>query len=289
MSILLDDSSRVLIQGITGKTGASFARRMLKSGTPLVAGVTPGKGGRVEQGVPVFDTVEEATQSTGATDSLIVVPPTMVKSAFLEAMRAGIHFMSIYTEHVPVHDVAGMLAASREKAARFLGPNSAGIVSPGKANLSDINDANVRPGTIGIVSKSGTLAGEVILGLHDMGLGESTVVCLGGDPILGTTFVDVLPLFAADPDTDVVVLVGEIGGDAEIEAARMWHEMAAPKPLVAYIAGQSAPPGRRMGHAGAIANQGSETAQEKQNYLKEAGAHIAQLVTDIPALVARAC
>lgn len=289
MAILVDADTRILVQGITGRIGASFEKRMLHHGTPIVGGVTPGKGGTTTpDGLPVFDTVTEAVARTGAVASLIVVPPLAAKGAFLDAVRGGIRLITIYTENVPVHDAAEMVAVARARRVRFFGPNSAGVVSPGQANLSDLNDLNLVPGRIGIISKSGTLTYEVIVGLHRYGLGESTVACLGGDPIVGTYHADLLPLFAADADTDAVVLVGEIGGRAEIEAADRWRALACGKPLVAYIAGHAAPSGKRMGHAGAITGGVGESAAEKSAYLAAAGAHVALLVDDIPALVASA-
>jgi succinyl-CoA synthetase alpha subunit len=289
VAILVDESSRILIQGITGRVGRGFAERMARYGTPLVAGVTPGKGGESVAGVPVFESVAEARRATGANAALISVPPRGVRDALTEAAVAGVPLIWIYTEHVPVHDTAAMIALARQYGARLVGPNSAGLVSPGKANLSDLNDDYLDPGPVGIVSKSGTLATEVIAGLRERGLGVSTVVCLGGDPLLGLDHADALRLFAADPEPRAVVLVGEIGGGSEIAAARVWAELGPPaKPLVAYIAGQAAPPGKRMGHAGAIVGGRGETAAETIRALAGAGARIARLATDIPALVAEA-
>lgn len=288
MAILVDERSRIIVQGITGRTGAAFAERMVRYGTPLVGGVTPGKGGGQVSGVPVFDGVAAAVAATNANASLITVPPPAVRDALLEAVLAGVRLVWIYTEHVPVHDTAAMIALARQYDVRLIGPNSAGLASPGKANMSDLNDEYLRAGSIGIVSKSGTLATEVIAGLRRDDFGVSTVVCLGGDPLLGTSYSDILPLFAADDETRTVVLVGEIGGGAEIAAATAWSELPGPrKPLVAYIAGQAAPPGKRMGHAGAIVARSGETAAEKIRHLERSGAHLARLVTDIPALVAR--
>lgn len=289
MAILVDADTRILIQGITGRIGAAFAARMLRHGTPIVGGVTPGKGGTTTpDGLAVFDTVSQAVARTGATASLIVVPPLAVRDAFMDAVRGGIRLVVIYTENVPVQDTAAIVAIARANGARVLGPNSAGVVSPGRANLSDLNDLNLMPGRIGIVSKSGTLTYEVVAGLQRYGLGTSTIVCLGGDPLVGTHHADVLPLFAADAETDAVVLIGEIGGRAEIEAANTWHALACAKPLVAYIAGHAAPPGKRMGHAGAITGGTGESAAEKSASLAATGAAVATLVCDIPALLASA-
>lgn len=290
MAILVDECTRIIIQGITGNTGQTFAERMLRDGTPLVGGVTPGKGGLTVHGVPVFDTVAEAATQTQADASLITVPPRAVKDAFLEAVHASIKLIWIYTENVPVHDVAFMIAVARQHGARLLGPNAAGAVSPDRANLSDLNAANLRAGRIGIVSRSGTLTYEVLDGLHDHGLGESTIVCLGGDQIIGTDYSEILALFAADEETEAVILIGEIGGTLEMRAAETWTRAAAQdKPLIAYIAGQAAPPGKRMGHAGAIVSRTKgESALEKIDFLERSGAHVARLITDVPDLVARA-
>ena len=289
MAILVDESSRIIIQGVTGRTGAAFAQRMIRNGTPLVGGVTPGKGGIRVGDIQVFDSVAEAAKATAANASLITVPPPAVREALIEAVLAGIGLVWIYTEHVPVHDTAVMIALARQYDVRLVGPNSAGLASPGLANMSDLNDENLRVGHVGIVSKSGTLAAEVIDGLHRYGLGVSTVICLGGDPLLGTNHAEVLPLFAGDQQTKAVVLVGEIGGNAEIEAAQVWSNLGIQnKPLIAHIAGQAAPPGKRMGHAGAIVGRSGETAAEKIQYLERAGARVARLVTDIPSLTAEA-
>lgn len=289
MAILVDAETRILVQGITGRVGASFEARMLRHGTLIVGGVTPGKGGTTtRRGLPVFDTVAEAVAGTGAVASLIVVPPLAAKQAFVDAVRGGVRLVVIYTENVPVHDAAEMVAMARAHGVRFFGPNSAGVVSPGKANLSDLNDLNLVPGRIGIISKSGTLTYEVVAGLHRYNLGESTVACLGGDSIVGTSHADLLPLFAADTDTDAVVLVGEIGGRAEIAAAERWHTLACGKPLIAYIAGHAAPQGKRMGHAGAIIGGAEESAAAKSAALAAAGALVVTLLDDIPALVAGA-
>ncbi|PZR86649.1 MAG: succinate--CoA ligase subunit alpha [Candidatus Nephthysia bennettiae] len=286
MSVLVDAQSRILIQGITGETGRSFAERMVQAGVlPPVAGVTPGRGGERVAGVPVFDSVSAAAKATGANVSLVTVPPIAVIEAVWEAAAAGLTLVSVYTENVPVHDAARLIALARERGTRVLGPNSAGAVSPSRANLSDIDDRNTRPGTVGIVSKSGTLTYEVMDGLHQRGLGETSVVCLGGDPVLGTTHADILRLFAADEETQSMVMVGEIGGESEIEAARGWNELGKPKQLVAYIAGHAAPAGRRMGHAGALVSRGRDTAAYKTAALEALGVRVAPLVLDVAELV----
>jgi succinyl-CoA synthetase alpha subunit len=285
MSILIDASSRILIQGITGATGRAYAERMVAHNTPLVGGVAPGRAGQIVAGVPVFDTAADAVAATGADCVLSAVRSSAALDAMYEVLDAGARLIVLYTENVPVHDAMRMCAYARAKGARLLGPNSAGVISPGKANLADLADTATRLGRIGIVSKSGTLTYEVIDGLHEVGLGESSIVCLGGDPIVGTSYADVLPLFEADPETDAVVLVGEPGGAMEHDAAAAIRAMR--KPVVAYVTGRHAPPEKRMGHAGAISSsQGVATAAAKEAALVAAGAVAVPLVTDIAAAVA---
>jgi succinyl-CoA synthetase alpha subunit len=288
LAILVDAGSRIVIQGITGSTGRSYAQRMIAAGTPLVAGVSPGKGGEVVAGVPVFDSMADAVAHTGANAALCVIRDALALGAVLEAVSAGIATLVLYTEGVPVHDAIRMRAYARARGARLLGPNSAGVISPGKANLADLNDANVRPGRIGIVSKSGTLTYEVVADLQALGMGESSVVCLGGDPVLGTTYADILPLFEADAETDLVVLIGEPGGRLEYEAIAALGTMR--KPVVAYIAAQNAPPEKRMGHAGAIygGDQDDTTAAAKLAAFQAAGCEAVGRVTQVGAAVRRA-
>ncbi len=286
MAILIDRDDRIVIQGITGNVGGNFARRLLQHGTPVGGGVTPGKGGQSVAGVPVYDSVYQARAELGATASLVTVPPAFVKDAVLEAVDAGLSLVVVYTEHTPVHDALEMCRYARVRGTVFLGPNSAGCVSPGRANLSDLNDPNLRQGRVGIVSKSGTMTYEAIDGIQRAGLGESTVVCLGGDPVVGTHYAEVLERFEADPETEAVVLLGEIGGQAEIRAAEVIRRMT--KPVVAYVAGRWAPKEKRMGHAGAIVERGQDTAAFKIEALREAGALVADQVTQIGPLVARA-
>lgn len=287
MAILVDASSRILIQGITGSTGRSYAQRMLDGGTPLVGGVVPGRGGQQVAGVPVFDTTAAAVAATGADAVLTVVRTDLALDAVLESLEAGIRTLVLYTENVPVHDAITMRAYARARGARLLGPNSAGVISPGKANLADLNDANVRPGRIGIVSKSGTLTYEVIEDLQKLGFGESSVVCLGGDPVIGTTYADILPLFEADDETDLIVLIGEPGGGLEYQAIAALGQMR--KPVVAYIAAQNAPPEKRMGHAGAIHGgaAGDATAPAKLAAFRAAGCVAVGRVTEVGAAVRR--
>lgn len=285
MAILVDSSSRILIQGITGPTGRTYAERMMADGTPLVGGVAPGRAGQRVAGVPVFDNVEDAVAATGADAALSAVRSSLAMGAALEALSAGIRTLVVYTENVPLHDAIRMRAYARARGARLLGPNSAGVISPGKANLADINAANARPGRIGIVSKSGTLTYEVLDDLQACGFGESSIVCLGGDPVLGTTYADVLPLFEADDETDLVVLIGEPGGRLEYEAIEALRGMR--KPVVAYIAAQNAPPEKRMGHAGAIYDRGDATAAAKLAAFRAAGGEAVGRVTEVASAVER--
>lgn len=279
MSILLDATSRILIQGITGATGRAYAERMIANGTPLVGGISPGKAGQSVAGVPVFDTAAAAVAATGADCVLSSVRNSAALDAVCEVVDAGARLIVLYTENVPVHDAMRMVAYARAKGARLMGPNSAGIISPGKANLADITDSRTRPGRIGIVSKSGTLTYEVMDSLHAFGFGESSVACLGGDPVVGVTYADILPLFEADPDTDAVVLVGEPGGSMEYRAAEVIRTMT--KPVFAYITGQHAPAEKRMGHAGAVSGAGDTTARAKMKALAEAGAVVVPVVTAV--------
>lgn len=286
MGILIGASDRVIVQGITGGSGRTTAERMLEYRTPIVGGVTPGKGGQRVAGLPVFDSVREIVDELGATASFITVPPAFARDACLEAIDAGLRTVVVYTERVPLHDTMQICAYARGRGTLVLGPNSAGCVTPGAANLSDLNDANLRPGRVGIVSKSGTLTYEVIDGLNRLGLGQSTVACLGGDPLIATHFADVLPLFEADAGTGAVILIGEIGGTAELGAAAVAGRMT--KPVVAYVAGRAAPAGKRMGHAGAIVERGREAAAAKIEAFRDAGVRVAELVTDVAPLVAAA-
>jgi succinyl-CoA synthetase alpha subunit len=286
LAIIVDKTSRILIQGITGPTGRTYAERMVRDGTPLVGGVAPGRQGQTVAGVPVFDSVEDAVAATGADAALSAVRSALAMGAALEALSAGIRTLVVYTENVPLHDAIRMRAYARARGARLLGPNSAGVISPGRANLADLNDSNLRPGRIGIVSKSGTLTYEVIDDLQAFGFGESSVVCLGGDPVIGTTYADVLPLFEADDETDLVVLIGEPGGRLEYEAISMMRGMT--KPIVAYIAAQNAPPEKRMGHAGAIYDGGDTSAAAKLAALRAAGCEGVGRVTEVAAAVERA-
>ncbi|WP_270933490.1 succinate--CoA ligase subunit alpha [Falsiroseomonas oryzae] len=286
MAIIVDETSRILIQGITGPTGRSYAERMIRDGTPLVGGVAPGRQGQTVAGVPVFDSVEDAVAATGANAALSAVRSSLAMGAALEALSAGIGTLVVYTENVPLHDAIRMRAYARARGARLLGPNSAGVISPGKANLADLNANNLRPGRIGIVSKSGTLTYEVIDDLLACGHGQSSVVCIGGDPVIGTTYADVLPLFEADAETDLVVLIGEPGGRLEYDAVAALPGMT--KPVVAYIAAQNAPPEKRMGHAGAIYDGADTSASAKLAAFRAAGYEAVGRVTEVASAVRRA-
>ncbi len=255
MAILVDDGTRLVVQGITGREGAFHTGRMLESGTNVVAGVTPGKGGQEHGGVPVFNTVEEATRETGANASVIFVPPPFAADAVFEALDADLSTVCCITEVVPVHDMMRVANYIRLKDATLIGPNCPGVLSPGKANVSIMPRDIFSPGNVGVVSRSGTLTYQVVNELTQRGIGQSTAVGIGGDPIIGTEFIEILQKFEADPETECAVMIGEIGGNAEQLAAEyVQSEMSTP--VVAYIAGFTAPEGKTMGHAGAIVSGG---------------------------------
>jgi succinyl-CoA synthetase alpha subunit len=285
MSVLVDAHTRVLVQGITGHQGTVHTRQMKAFGTEVVAGVTPGRAGTEVEGVPVFDSVREAVRQTNANAACIFVPAPYTKDALLETVDAGIALVVIVTEHIPFHDMLVMYHYARSKGTRIIGPNCPGIAAPGKAKIGIIPNVVFRPGRIGVISRSGTLTYEIVNGIKEHGLGQSACIGLGGDPVVGTSFVDALPLFQADPETDVIVMVGEIGGTAEEDGAE-YIRAHVTKPVVAYIAGRSAPPGKRMGHAGAIISRGKGTAETKLAALSAAGAKVARFPYEIPDLVA---
>ena len=287
MSILVGDETRLLVQGITGREGAFHAQQMQDYGTAVVAGVTPGKGGQsaLERPVPVFDTCHQAVRDTGANTSVIYVPAAGAPDAILEAVDAGISTIFCITEHIPALDMLRVVPVVEAAGARLVGPNCPGATSPGRAKVGIIPGSIHLPGRVGLVSRSGTLTYEVVQALTDAGIGQSTCVGIGGDPIVGSTFIDILELFAQDPDTDAVVLMGEIGGDAEERAARWKAEHMAGTPMVAFIAGRTAPPGRRMGHAGAIISGSSGTAESKVSALEAAGIRVAEAPSQIPTLL----
>ncbi len=285
MSILLHGGERVLVQGITGRQGSFHTRRMLEYGTAVVAGVSPGKGGASVEGVPVYDTVREAVADTGATCGVVFVPAPQAADAAMEALEHGIDRLVLVTEHVPVHDTARVLRRARAVGAQVVGPNTFGVITPGRGKLGIMPHEHYAPGPVGLVARSGTLSYEIAASLTAAGLGQSTALGVGGDPVVGQSLAGVLAAFEADEATRVVVLVGEIGGTAEEEAAPVVSRMT--KPVVAFLAGRTAPPGRRMGHAGAIVEGDRGTWASKAAALREAGAAVAELPWEVAALVRR--
>ncbi|HEX7117218.1 MAG TPA: succinate--CoA ligase subunit alpha [Longimicrobiales bacterium] len=292
MSIFIDENTRLLVQGITGRDGSFHARQMMEYGTQVVGGVTPGKGGQTFEGpdgrtVPIFDTMDRAVRETGANASVIYVPPAFAADAIMEAADAGIPFIVAITEGIPVLDMTRVYPYVAEKGARLLGPNCPGLLAPGKSKVGIMPGQIATPGPVGVVSRSGTLTYEVVFQLTNAGIGQSTCVGIGGDPIIGTNFIDCLAAFEADPETKAIVMIGEIGGTAEQEAAAYVAEKLS-KPVVGFIAGQTAPPGRRMGHAGAIISGSTGTAEEKIETFKEKGIGVARKPSDIVGLIREA-
>ena len=286
MSILLDSNTRVIVQGITGREGQFHTRNMIASGTNLVGGVTPGKGGETIEGVPVFDTVSEAVSATGANASCIFVPGPFAADAIMEAASAGIKLIVCISEWIPVIDMTRAVLAVREAGALLIGPNCPGMCTPGKGKIGIIPYQIFTPGPVGFISRSGTLTYEVVALLTEAGIGQSTCIGIGGDPIIGSTFADYLGMFEADPGTKAVVMCGEIGGSDEEDAAEYIKSMT--KPVVAFVSGRTAPPGKRMGHAGAIISGNTGTAQGKVATLQAAGVPVADTIFDIPGLVKEA-
>ena len=285
MSIFIDSGTRLIVQGITGRDGSFHAKQMMEYGTTVVGGVTPGKGGQKFEGtVPIFNTVSEAVKATGANTSVIYVPPPFAADAMMEAADAGVSLIVAITEGVPVMDMTRVYPFVRERGARLLGPNCPGLISPGKSKVGIIPGRICTPGSIGLVSRSGTLTYEVVYQMTRAGLGQTTCVGIGGDPINGTNFIDCLAAFEADKDTTSVVIIGEIGGTDEQEAARFVKENMT-KPVVGFIAGQTAPPGRRMGHAGAIISGSAGTADEKIQAFEENGIAVAKRPIDVVGLL----
>ena len=287
MSILIGEATRALVQGITGNEGRFHTEQMLEYGTRIVAGVTPGKGGQEVEGVPVFDTVAEGVETTGANASIIFVPPPFAADAILEAAEAGIDLVVCLTEGIPVVDMIEVRRYLDLFGTKLIGPNTPGLISPGKCKLGVMAGYIHKPGPIGIVSRSGTLTYEVVHQLTELGIGQSTCVGIGGDPIVGLAFSELLPMFEDDPGTKGIVLIGEIGGSAEEEAAALIAERVT-VPVVAFIAGRTAPPGRRMGHAGAIVTGGSGTADAKISALRDAGVRVAESPAEIGSLMTAA-
>lgn len=279
MAILVDENTRVIVQGITGFQGSFQTKRMLEYGTKVVGGVSPGKAGMEVHGVPVFNTVEDAVEETNANTSIIYVPARFAYDAMLEAFDAGLKLVVCVTEGVPLYEEMKIHKKLKEVESKLLGPNCPGVISPGKSKVGLLPDRCFKPGNIGVVSRSGTLTYQIAENLTKAGIGQSTVVGIGGDPMPGLTFVDALEMFENDDETRAVVLVGEIGGTAEEEAARYIKKMS--KPVVAFIAGRTAPPGKRMGHAGAIIEGSTGTAESKIQALKDAGVVIAETLLDI--------
>jgi succinyl-CoA synthetase alpha subunit len=285
VSIFIDEKTTVVVQGITGRDGSFHARKMKEYGTNVVAGVTPGKGGEKFDGtIPIFDTVEEAVRKTGANTSVIYVPSTFAADAVFEAADAGVKTIVCISEGLPVQDVAKALLFIKEKGARLIGPNCPGLISPGKSKVGIIPAQITARGGIGIVSRSGTLTYEIMFQLTQAGLGESTCIGIGGDPLIGTNFIDCLEAFQADPETEAVVLIGEIGGTDEQDAAKFIAEKVT-KPVVAFVAGITAPPGRRMGHAGAIIAGSEGTAKEKIEAFEKVNVEVARRPVDVVGLL----
>jgi succinyl-CoA synthetase alpha subunit len=287
VSILVDSSTRLLVQGITGREGSFHTAQMVEYGTSVVAGVTPGKKGEQVAGVPVFDTVQDAVAETGANTSIIYVPARFAPDAIYEAVDSGIELVICITEGVPVNDMVPVYAYVKASGARLIGPNCPGLISPGQAKVGIMPGFIHQPGTVGLVSRSGTLTYEVVDALTKAGLGQSSAVGIGGDPVIGTSFVEVLRLFQDDPGTEAIVMIGEIGGSDEEDAAAFIAEYVT-KPVAGFIAGQTAPPGKRMGHAGAIISGGAGTAAEKIKALEAANVRVAQTPSQVPALLKEA-
>jgi succinyl-CoA synthetase alpha subunit len=289
MAIFVDDSTRLVVQGITGRDGSFHTRQMMEYGTQVVAGVTPGKGGQTFEGpdgktAPIFNTVEEAVVEAGANTAAIYVPPAFASGAVMEAAGAGVDFIVCITEGVPVQDMTRALAYVRDRGARLLGPNCPGIITPGKAKVGILPAQIVAPGPVGVISRSGTLTYEAVIQLTNAGIGQTTCVGIGGDPLIGTNFVDCLKAFSEDGETQAIVMIGEIGGTDEQEAAEYVSDHV-DVPVVGFIAGQTAPPGRRMGHAGAIISGSSGTAEEKMKAFRDNGIAVAARPIDIADLI----
>jgi succinyl-CoA synthetase alpha subunit len=284
MPVIIDDSTKVVVQGITGHQGAFHSGAMLEFGTKVVAGAVPGRGGIKVNGIPVFDTVSQAVRLTGANASVVFVPAMNAKNAVIEALDAGIRTVVIITEHVPLHDSVLLVQYAKLKGSKILGPNCPGLASPGRGKLGIMPNMIFKKGSTAVVSRSGTLTYEIVNELSESGIGQSTCVGIGGDPIIGTDFAEVLAMFEEDPETESIVLVGEIGGTAEEEAAEFISRKVR-KPVVAYITGRTAPSGKKMGHAGAIISKGKGTAGSKVSALLDAGVDVAKIPDEVPILL----
>jgi succinyl-CoA synthetase alpha subunit len=286
MAVLVDKNTRLIVQGITGREGSFHAKACAEYGTKVVGGVTPGKGGTIHEGWPVFNTVEEAVKETGANVSVIFVPPPFAADGILEASAAGVPLVICITEGIPVLDMVKVWEFVKGTKSRLVGPNCPGVISPGKAKVGIMPGRIHKEGNVGIVSKSGTLTYEAVYQLTTRGIGQSTAIGIGGDPIIGTTHIDALKLLNEDPETEAIIMIGEIGGSAE-EAAAKYIKANVKKPVVGFIAGQTAPPGRRMGHAGAIISGGEGTAAEKMKAMTEAGITVVKSPAEIGEAMAR--
>lgn len=285
MSILLNSESKVIVQGFTGSEGTFHAGQMIEYGTKVVGGVTPGKGGQTHLGLPVFNTVREAVRATGADTSVIFVPPVYASDSIIEAAEAGISLIVAITEGIPVADMVRVKKLMRDYSATLIGPNCPGVITPGEAKVGIMPGFIHMKGRIGVISRSGTLTYEAVDQLTKLGLGQSTCVGIGGDPVIGSTSLDILSLMMKDPDTDAIVLIGEIGGVMEADVAH-WVKDNGTKPVIGFIAGQTAPKGRRMGHAGAIIGGANDTAEAKMKIMAECGIHVVKSPADIGSTVA---